>query len=61
VVLEELVYSREVGLHAGRGNRPPLSEPRDVAGDVHGGDVEGGDGVEFAKLDESGQVGSVVS
>ncbi len=48
VVLEELVYGGEVGLHTGRSHRTPLAEPGDVAGDIHGGDVEGGDGVEFA-------------
>ena len=58
--MEELVYGREVGIHDGCGNRSPLSEPSDVAGDVHGGDVEGGDGVEFGKLEESCKVGSVV-
>ena len=52
--MEELVYGREVGMHAGCGNRSPLSEPSDVVGDVHGGDVEGGDGADLAELEESG-------
>ncbi len=60
MVLEELVYRGEVGLHTGCRNRTPLSEPSDVSGYIHGGDVEGGDGVEFEELEESCQVGSVV-
>ncbi len=32
----------------------PVSEPCDVFGDIHGGDVEGGDGVKLAQLEESG-------
>jgi hypothetical protein len=60
VVLEEFVDGREVGLHTGCSYRTPLAEPGDVAGNVHGGDVEGGDGVEVTELEEAVQVGSVV-
>ncbi len=60
VVLEELVDGGEVGLHTGCSHRTPFAEPGDIAGYVHGGDVEGGDGVEFTKLEEAVQVGSVV-
>ena len=60
MVMEELVNGEEVRLHAGCNNRAPLAEPSDVAGDIHGRDVEGGDGVKFAKLEEAVQVGSVV-
>ena len=47
-------------MHARSCDRPSLPEPGDVAGDVHGGDVEGGNGVEIAELEEPGQVGAVV-
>ena len=52
MVLEELVDGGEVGLHACRGHRSPLTEPCDVAGGIHGENGKGGDGVEIAELEE---------
>ena len=47
-------------MHARGRNRPSLPEPWDVAGDVLGGDVKGGNGVEFSELEKLGQVGAVI-
>ena len=46
--MKKLVDDREVGLHAYRGHRSLFPEPCDVAGDIHGVDVEGVDGLEFS-------------
>ncbi len=47
-------------MHASSCHRPSLPEPWGIVGDVHGRDVNGGNGVEFAELEKRGQVGAVI-
>ena len=56
----ELVYGGQVGLQASNNHCPQLPEPRNVTGDVDGGDLFGVDEGGVAELEEGLHVRGVV-